>query len=195
MKYDFEKFACISKIFNHLGLEIWRYLPQFHAITGCDTTSHFYGVGKVRTLKIVLRSPESLLLIQNLGKEEVLSDEDITSCMLFIQNMMYSGSKTESYVDMRILLYRAQRQKSSSTLPPDPDSFKQAILRAHYQCFVWLRCLSPNSETPPLTSNGWKILEGSVARHIWFVGQQFLPSMTARIIHENKEEAKRMIKK
>eukprot|EP00794_Sanderia_malayensis_P011674 gene11674-biopygen9344 len=78
-KYDTETFACISKTFSHWGAEVCCYLPQLHAITGCDTTSYFYGVGKVRTLKKVLKNPQSLLLIQNLGKEKVLSEEDIAS--------------------------------------------------------------------------------------------------------------------
>ena len=39
MKYDKQKYANIGEICRFLGTIICKYLPQLHAITGCDTTS------------------------------------------------------------------------------------------------------------------------------------------------------------
>ena len=50
MKIDYEKSIDIDKVHAFLGSRISRYLPQVHAITGCDTTSLFYGIGKVKVL-------------------------------------------------------------------------------------------------------------------------------------------------
>ena len=73
---------------------------------------------------------------------------------------MYAGRKNEEYVATRIRLYQQQKQKTSLSLRPDPNSCKYAILRVHYQVFQWLRCGHRNIEFIPLKSNGWKVDEG-----------------------------------
>ena len=80
-------------------------------------------------------------LIQGLGSEIILSDENISNAMNFIQTVIYSGKNSESYVDTRARLYKNQRTKSSLYLPPDPDSCKQCnVKRAHHQISTWKRC-------------------------------------------------------
>lgn len=49
------------------------YFPQLHGITGCDTTSFYYGVGKVEVMKKPKTNDESLLLLNEIGKSEDLS--------------------------------------------------------------------------------------------------------------------------
>ena len=41
----------MKKVKELLGKEVWRNLLFLHAITGCDTTSRLYGVGKATALK------------------------------------------------------------------------------------------------------------------------------------------------
>jgi hypothetical protein len=41
----------INAIRDKLGDEYARFLPVLHAISGCDTTSKLYGIGKVTVLK------------------------------------------------------------------------------------------------------------------------------------------------
>ena len=48
MKFDNNKYADIGKIQQFYGHDVTASLPTFHAITGCDTTSYFYGIGKTK---------------------------------------------------------------------------------------------------------------------------------------------------
>ena len=128
LKYDKQKYANIGKICRFLGRPvICKYLPQLHAITGCDTTSYFYRVEKINPLRRVLKSSDCLQLLAGLGKES-FNDEWQLDAMKFIQTILYCGTDEEDYVSTRVRLYKKQKQKSSLTIPPDPVSCKQAII-------------------------------------------------------------------
>jgi len=43
-------------------------LPGFHALTGCDTTSAFYGKGKRTAYSLLEKYPEYLRSFEKLGK-------------------------------------------------------------------------------------------------------------------------------
>ena len=72
MNYDDDKYADIGAIVEHWGNTISLFLPTIHALTGCDTTSFFYRVGKVRILKKMCKNPEQCMLLSGLGHDEVL---------------------------------------------------------------------------------------------------------------------------
>ena len=50
MKIDHDKYVDIDKVVDYLGEEIATKLSEIHALTGCDTTSSFFGKGKVRLI-------------------------------------------------------------------------------------------------------------------------------------------------
>ncbi len=94
----------MGDICSHFGRDLCL-LPASHALSGCDTTSYFYNVGKVKLLKKVIKSPRYLALLDSLGKEKVVSDSDIEDVQKFVQTVMYSGKDKESYVETRVRLY------------------------------------------------------------------------------------------
>ena len=126
---------------NSWVYNVSKHLPHIHAILGCDTTS-FYGVGKVKILKKIMKHQDSLDLSSSLGESKELSMQSIKDVMVFFQTVMYSGRKDESYVrmfiryvDTRVCLYKAMKMKSSQSLSPDPDSMRQAVIRVYYQVY------------------------------------------------------------
>ena len=48
-------FAHLSRLVHALGTEICNSLPGYHAFTGCDTASAFYGKGKKRSFEILIK--------------------------------------------------------------------------------------------------------------------------------------------
>ena len=116
MKYEHQRYVNIKKIISYLGGNVACCLMQFHSITGCDTTSYFYNVGKITVMRKIFKDPSSVNLIEGLGKEKVLSLSDLIKCQDFVQLIMYSGTQKEEYVGTRIRLYKKQEKKSS--LPP-----------------------------------------------------------------------------
>ena len=120
-----------------MGNTVSRNIVQYHANTGCGTTSFFGRIGKINPFKEVLKKSNFLTLIKNarelsLGKNKSLSNADIESCMKFAQTVLYGGNINEAYSGTRINIYRNLKTKSSMTLHPDPDCATQDIVRAHY---------------------------------------------------------------
>ena len=144
-------------------------LPQFHAITGCDTTSFFFGVGKVKVLKKLMKDNSKLVLLDSIGKTPSVTEAANAEVLKFIQTVLYSGKDEETLVQTRIRLYQAMKMKSSQALPPDPDSAKQAILRIHYQVYYWLRYALKTVPAISFADNGWKLDENGVIP-TWFTG-------------------------
>ena len=71
------------------------------------------------------------------------------------------------------------KSKSSSSIPPDPDSVEQAIRRANYQVFHSVRCSEVKIETVSFENHGWKWGEETqVVVLIWFKGKQLPPSLS-----------------
>ena len=100
--------------------------------------------GKTYYIKIKekIRGNTSVLSnLSELGKEPFLANSDIENAITFIQRIIYTGNHLETYVSTRIRLYENQPTKTSMRIPPDP--------RAHYQLYVWTRCLQQNIEHSP----------------------------------------------
>ena len=77
MKLDQTKYADIEKVTDYLGRDIAGAMPQLHSVTGCDTTSYFYKVGKVSVLKKLLKDPSQISLITDLGKDKEMHVDTI----------------------------------------------------------------------------------------------------------------------
>jgi hypothetical protein len=45
-------FRQVQQIYNSLGAEMTNILPVAHSLTGCDTTSYCFGIGKKTVYKI-----------------------------------------------------------------------------------------------------------------------------------------------
>jgi hypothetical protein len=58
-----------------MGERLANTMIGFHAFTGCDTTSAFYGKGKVRPFEIMLKSERIRCAISQLGEEWNVPDQ------------------------------------------------------------------------------------------------------------------------
>ena len=55
IKIDHQNFVNVAAIADHIGSEACNILPVFHSITGCDTTSFLFRVGKVAPWKKLMK--------------------------------------------------------------------------------------------------------------------------------------------
>ena len=180
MRYGYNQYANINEICYRLGTETSLLLPQFHASTGCDTTSYFFVLERKLLFKKAVGS-EMLYLICELGYSEQLTEEGLKNCKEFVRTVLYSGNLNETYLEIRIRLHHNQpiASRSTMTIPPHEDSLTQAIYRAHYHEFIWNHCFSKViPEISPLCY-GWK-LNDNVLAPLWFTGSQFPISVTKR---------------
>ena len=84
-----------------MGSTVSRNILQYHAITGCDTTSFFHRIRKISPFKEVLKKSSCLSFIECLGKNKFLSNTDIEKCMAFTQTVLSVGNN-QAYVETKI---------------------------------------------------------------------------------------------
>ena len=46
-----DKYVDIGNVFVYLGINMTENLLKFHSLPGCDSTSYFYRVGKIKVWK------------------------------------------------------------------------------------------------------------------------------------------------
>ena len=149
----------------HKHKDIANFLPAAHALSGCDTTSYLYGIGKATALK-VLSSGQPLGL---LGQESANMDDVVSEATSFISKC-YGSICVGDMSDMRyaVWLSKMARPKISSapslkSLPPTSDAFDLHVRRAHHQTIIWNSSLS---SAPPASADpvqfGWAIQEGNL---------------------------------
>lgn len=142
-----------------------KYLPAAHALTGCDTVSYMYGVGKSTMLKVLMGEHHLTLLgEQNADARDIVCESThfIAACY---------GSKVEG--DMSAHRYGTWKAKMANpkitsspklkVLPPSHDAFVEHVHRAHYQTIIWLS--ASESDPPALdpTNYGWTKADHGVA--------------------------------
>ena len=66
-----------SVICAFLGKEICSSLLSFHAISGCDTTSFMFNVGKLRCFRKLMNHPEKCELLKALENGSPLTEDEI----------------------------------------------------------------------------------------------------------------------
>ena len=62
MKIDDEKLVDVNDIWSNLPEKVRKLLPAYRSITGSDTTSYLFGVGKVKPFQKALKKNKIGLL-------------------------------------------------------------------------------------------------------------------------------------
>ena len=152
MKTNPGSFVDIEKNCNVFGNGICHVLPGFHSITGCDTTSYPFGVGKMSCFK-KMRCLSKMHLLQDVRKN-IDSFKRLDKPKLFFQTILFSGKKNETFVSTRKRLDKNQKYKNSSRLIPDTHSTDEHIKRADLQTFIWRQCIKNIIEYPDPIDRG-----------------------------------------
>ena len=160
-----------------LGLEVWmlsgtakkmkcfpahviaKQLPQsvkanilgFHAVTGCDTTSAFSGIGKKTCWKVFMKYSH---LLVGIGRDGDFEDAEKFVCILY-------GISEEAAVGIddarRSLFVKAKR--ALEMLPPTRDALELHVSRANYQAKVWInadKAIMDLDNNKPADTTGWQ---------------------------------------
>ena len=137
--------------------EIVKHLPAAHALTGCDTVSYIYGIGKVSALK-VLKSGMTLNL---LGQHDADMDDVVSEATSFIAACY--GSRTKG--DLSEIRYTIWASKMANTKitsapklkfhPPTNESFVEHVRRAHHKTAICKGSLSPDPPQIDPVQYGW----------------------------------------
>ena len=117
-------------------------------------------------------------LLSALENDQPLNNDNIEDLQRFIQIVMYNGKSSESYIKTRIRLYENQKIKTSTSLPPDPDSLLQDLKRKQFQVNIWKQLDKVWMTLVDPKLYGWKFCEISkLLVPVWFTGSQLPPCL------------------
>ena len=132
-------------------------LPAVHALTGCDTTSYFCGIGKSTALKFLKRG----FSLHLLGVSDAAMDDVVNEANNFVV-ACYGSKNICSISEVRYDIWSSKMANPKITsapklksLPPTSDALLEHVYRAHYQTMVWK---SADLQQPPdlnPTPYGW----------------------------------------
>lgn len=157
-----------------LGQEVCNSILGLHSLTGCDTTSTFFGITKEKSLSVMVRSINHHSTLQKLGQEIDISDDLLEKVEAFVCGLYTDGSECEiSKIDELRLHFFSKKGQRKENLPPTSKSLQHHILRANYQCYVWRHALTGIQDIPDPVGNGWEIVGNELVPVL--LGQEAAP--------------------
>jgi len=137
--------------------DIIKHILPLHVLTGCDTVSSIYSIGKIKAAKTLLKGH----VPPPLGSDEFDIETMIRQATEFITACY--GSKcngTMSHVRFNMWQYKTGHSQSKTfklpSLPPTSEAFALHVRRAHYQACTWRAALESDPPKINPTDYGWK---------------------------------------
>lgn len=131
-------------------------LPAVHALSGCDSTSSFFGIGKRSVTKAVLEAPNDFAKLSIFGNRDVDETEEISAARHFVKALYDPTGKFKAATDLNDLRVKMSRHVHSiNKMPPCEASFRHHSKRASWQTRVWKAAHIPWQEVGSPTDNGW----------------------------------------
>lgn len=133
-----------------------------HALTGCDTTSSFYFIGKNKVyaaLKIM--SDEELNLLAEINDLSIVSAQEISS--IFVSYLYDPKKKSKAIrTDINSLRYHLAIEKNVSIdkIPPSKPAMFKHILRALWQVNEWKQATHSIIISKDIQKFGWLMVNG-----------------------------------
>ena len=140
----------------HVTKEIRESLLAFHALTGCDTTSQFSGIGKKSAWTVFVKHHD---LLKYLGEESIANDKVLSNAETFVCHLYNPNTDNVLINHEREASFR-RANKSLDSLPPTQNALFLHIRRAHFQTFIWKKALEPCPVLPSSEDNGWNTNDG-----------------------------------
>ncbi|KAK2711277.1 hypothetical protein QYM36_012458 [Artemia franciscana] len=145
----------ISEMKQKLGTDVSNLIPFCHAVLGCDTTSHLYGIGKGKAVQLLL-SNKSFRNSAAIFGDKLASLDDIVAAGERALLILYGCPDVSNLDTARKLIFH--RKVSTATtfvhpqeLPPTQAAAKYHSLRVYCQVQIWL-----GNPVDPLRL-GWKL--------------------------------------
>ena len=172
---DLRRFIPVHDIVVALGPPLCESLPSIHALTGCDTVSSFFGIGKKTAFSTARTIGHSELpCLQALEDYESVAVSRQFVVALYDPKKKMKGSHN-SLNELRFHL-AAKRSVSIAKLPPCEASFKQHVRRASWQTKTWTTAHIPKPDNSEPSSNGWLSKNGALTP-LYFEGPTALDKL------------------
>ncbi|XP_065184634.1 uncharacterized protein LOC135815285 [Sycon ciliatum] len=150
----------ISAVAEKLGAQVCSALLGLHAVTGCDSTSSFYRIGKKKAWKVLKSKQSHQIALAHMGDNFVLPVNLQKEVEKYVCHL-YGHPELESINEARYKAF-CSRSPPPAQLPPCADSLEQHVKRANYQAGVWKRALVASPDLPSISDHGWRVDDSNV---------------------------------
>ena len=150
------KFIPVHEVRVSLPGNILYNLLTFHALTGCDSTSHFSGHGKKPTWSVYASQPK---LLDSFTDDTTYAFADAER---FVVKVYCPSSSLTRVNDLRAELFH--RITNPEKLPQTQDALVQHLKRCKHQLKVWSNATVASPILPSLEESGWELAsDGTLA--------------------------------
>jgi len=148
----------VRAVCTAIGTKAVQQILVVHALSGCDTTSALYGIGKPSAFKKIVDFQDGLALSEIVGSETA-SIADVSQAGLRLLTMLYSGKQSDTlnhlrYVTYMHLIARSSTRPRPERLPPTERAAHFHVLRVHLQVVQWKSLMATNLDPE---NWGWKL--------------------------------------
>ena len=124
----------IKNVIAALDDDLRKCLLFSNAISGCDTVSATFSIGKLKAFRKLKKSVHWLDLIKDFGEDSGNLDELILTVENFYLSLYGKlGEKAESLNNLREILYGLPKYIPITRMPPTSRPFHFHVLRAYLQ--------------------------------------------------------------
>ncbi|KAL7380780.1 hypothetical protein ABVT39_023998 [Epinephelus coioides] len=160
-----ERYVPINTISEKLGKDMSSCLPACHALTGCDTTSSLYRIGKTTAFTKLKTHLSELKDLAHFGLSACL--EDSLPVAREYALLLYGKKKKENgrictNLDELRFITASTTDAASASLPPTEDAFEQHVQRAMYQTAIWCHSHIPKPLLWSPIGKGWIVRDGAI---------------------------------
>ena len=151
------RFIPVHELAMTLGPQKCTGLPLFHSITGCDTVSAMYGVGKKKAWQLWQTYDHITTTFASLSSNppQEISDSHYAELECFAVLLYDRTSASTEVNDVRRVLF-TQKSRAIENNPPTQAALTQHVRRAIYQGgHIWGQALMARPEYPDPSSWGW----------------------------------------
>ena len=136
---DLRRFIAVHSICHSVSPTFSSILPAVHALTGCDSTSALFGIGKKSVFKAIYDHPDDFSDLLTLNSED---DASALQAARKLTSALYDpkAKRTDAIQNLNNLRVKLASKKNASLikLPPCEASFTQHVRRASWQTKIWM---------------------------------------------------------
>ena len=161
----------VSKIARELGSRQSTALLSLHGLSGCDTTSAFKGIGKIKPIKLLQKNIKYEEILCKIGESWIVEEESLRDIEDFVCRM-YGYERFQSIDEVRVHILKKKCELDGKldpkknidlgNLPPCLGSLKQHLKRVNYQVKIWKLALENFPEIPTPCDHGWRFGESGL---------------------------------
>lgn len=161
---DRRRYIPIHTLANKIGPVMSSATLSIHALTGCDTTSSIFGIGKKKAYAAAKKmTEEDLERLANVRDLELVDGLEIMS--IFLSTIYDPSKKTKGdRKDINSLRYQLAASKNLpiEKLPPCKSELQQHLLRSIWQINEWQESLSAEKKSLDPLQFGWLQENGQI---------------------------------